>query len=58
MYAFHASVASALYTTPIAERRLSPQREGAMEKLDLGGLRERFNGAGGSLRFVTLLSPT
>jgi hypothetical protein len=29
-----------------------------MEKLGAGALRERFNGVSGSLRFVTILSPT
>ena len=58
MYAFDASVASVLYTTLRVDRRLPPQREDAMEKLGAGGLRERFNSVSGSLRFVTLLSPT
>ncbi len=54
----YASVASVLYTTLGADRRLPLQRGDAMEKLGAGGLRERFNSVSGSLRFVTLLSPT
>ena len=55
MHAFDALV---LYTTLGVDRRLPLQREDAMEKLDAGGLRERFNSVSGSLRLVTLLSPT